>query len=100
MKGIQEQVKVFKAFSDEKRLMILEKLKGGELCACDLLEDMEIGQSTLSHHMKILTDAGIVNGRKEGKWTHYSISKSGSLYAQQLLSEITNMSKIKNKNCD
>ena len=66
---------IFKAFCDENRIRILQLLQDGEKCACKLLEEMNITQPTLSHHMKILCDSGIVEGRKEGKWTHYSISK-------------------------
>ena len=69
-----ENALIFKAFCDENRLMILNLLKDGEKCACVLLEKLDIGQSTLSHHMKILVESGIVITRKEGKWTHYSIS--------------------------
>ena len=68
---------LFKAFCDENRLQILSLLQNGEKCACKLLEEMQITQPTLSHHMKILCDAGIVVGRKEGKWMHYSISEDG-----------------------
>ena len=68
---------MFKAFCDENRLQILSLLQGGEKCACKLLEEMQITQPTLSHHMKILCDAGVVVGRKEGKWMHYSISEEG-----------------------
>jgi ArsR family transcriptional regulator len=80
---------IFKAFCDETRLQVLDLLQSGEKCACVLLEKVEIGQSTLSHHMKILVDSGIVNARKEGKWTYYSISKEGSKTAVRLLKEIT-----------
>lgn len=68
---------LFKAFCDENRLRILELLRDGERCACHLLEEMQITQPTLSHHMKILCDSGVVIGRKEGKWMHYSISDDG-----------------------
>ena len=68
---------MFKAFADENRIQILELLRDGERCACRLLEEMKITQPTLSHHMKILCDSGIVVGRKEGKWMHYSISADG-----------------------
>lgn len=81
--------KVFKAFCDENRLQILDMLQSGEKCACSLLEEMQISQSTLSHHMKILCESGVVKGRKEGKWTHYSIDEEGSLQAVALLNEIT-----------
>ena len=81
--------RVFKAFCDENRLMILEMLQTGEKCACHLLDQMNIGQSTLSHHMKILCESGIVVSRKEGKWTYYSISSEGSKYAAELLKQLT-----------
>lgn len=68
---------MFKAFGDENRLQILQMLKHEEKCACKILEEMQISQPTLSHHMKILCDSGIVVGRKEGKWMHYSISSEG-----------------------
>lgn len=68
---------VFKAFCDENRIRIIEMLKDGEKCACRLLEELEITQPTLSHHMKIMCDAGIVAARKEGKWTHYSLNFDG-----------------------
>lgn len=84
-----DNAKVFKAFCDEKRLMILEMLQSGEKCACHLLDRMDIGQSTLSHHMKILCESGIVNSRKEGKWTYYSINSQGAEYAKELLGRLT-----------
>lgn len=68
---------LFKAFCDENRLQILQLLQDGEKCACKILDEMQITQPTLSHHMKILCDSGVVVGRKEGKWMHYSISKEG-----------------------
>ena len=74
--------KTFKAFSDERRLFILDVLNDGEHCACEVLDKMEISQSTLSHHMKILCDAGIVTGRKSGKWMHYRILPQGISHAQ------------------
>ncbi len=85
----ERNAKVFKAFCDEKRLAILDLLRDGEKCACVLTEEMNIGQSSLSYHMKILCESGIVDSRQEGKWTHYSISKNGSIYAEKLLKEIT-----------
>jgi len=84
-----DNARVFKAFCDENRLMILEMLQNGEKCACVLLEKLKISQPTLSHHMKILVDSGIVSARKEGKWTHYSINTLGSENAAQLLRELT-----------
>ena len=67
MKDYKSVARMFKALDDEKRLQILDMIRGGEKCACVILENMQISQSTLSHHMKILCDADIVQGRKEGK---------------------------------
>lgn len=80
---------IFKAFCDENRIRILKLLQTGEKCACKLLEEINVTQPTLSHHMKILCDSGIVSGRKEGKWTHYSISREGADYAAQCLKALT-----------
>lgn len=80
---------IFKAFCDDNRLMILEMLQSGEKCACKLLEALSISQSTLSHHMKILCESGVVSSRKDGKWTHYSINSSGCESAIKLLETIT-----------
>lgn len=84
-----ETAEVFKAFCDENRIRILEMLQTGEKCGCKLLEELNVTQPTLSHHMKILCDSGIVEGRKEGKWTHYKISNDGRNNALKLLEEIT-----------
>ena len=89
---------MFKAFSDENRLQILQLLQDGERCACKLLEEMQITQPTLSHHMKILCDARIVVGRKEGKWMHYSISKEGLEIVKNYLEMLTNNEEMEEKN--
>lgn len=86
---VKKTAVVFKAFCDENRIRILQLLQGGEKCACMLLEAMNITQPTLSHHMKILCDSGIVVGRKEGKWMHYSISAEGVEYAERCLNTLT-----------
>ena len=80
---------IFKAFCDENRIRILKLLASGEKCACRLLEEIDITQPTLSHHMKILCDSGVVVGRKEGKWMHYSISPEGSAVAMRYLKALT-----------
>ena len=69
-----EYAKVFRVFADPKRLKIIDMLSNGELCACKILEEFQITQPTLSHDMKLLSDIGIVNARKEGKWMHYSLN--------------------------
>ena len=84
-----ESARVFKALCDENRIAILEQLKAGERCACVLLKNVNISQSTLSHHMRILCESGIVRCRQEGKWTHYSLSPEGCERAKRLLDEFT-----------
>lgn len=73
---ISEWAIIFKALADESRLKILLMLKNGKTCACKLLEEFCFTQPTLSYHMKQLTDGGLVDAQKEGKWVHYSINKS------------------------
>ena len=68
-------VKIGKALGDENRVTILQMLMDGEKCGCKLLEAFEITQPTLSHHMKILCDSGLVDARKDGKWSHYSVNR-------------------------
>ena len=83
------RARVFKALCDERRQRILELLHSGEKCSCVLMEEVGMPQSSLSYHMKILCDSGIVESREEGKWTHYRISCPGSENAVALLREIT-----------
>lgn len=83
------RARIFKALCDERRQRILELLHGGEKCACILIEEMGMPQSSLSYHMKILCDSGIVVSREEGKWTHYRISRQGSEIAVAQLREMT-----------
>ena len=84
----EEYIRVFKAFADANRIRVLELLCDGEQCACVLLDDMKISQPTLSHHMKILCDSGIVNSRRDGKWNYYSINPDGCEYARRLIKQV------------
>jgi len=95
----KHSAQIFKAFCDENRLTILEILRSGEKCACLLLDEMDITQPTLSHHMKILVDSGIVTARKEGKWMHYSISKTGCDEAISLMKKFTSILETKTEGC-
>ena len=87
----KKMVAIFKALGDENRIRIMRLLQSGEKCACVLLDDLQITQPTLSHHMKILCDCDLVLGRKEGKWTHYSISPDGAAAAMRCLQELTTL---------
>ena len=72
--GFREDARKIKALTDENRLAIMLALQHGEKCGCDLLEELQVTQPTLSHHMKVLSDCGLVSSRKDGKWQHNSIS--------------------------
>ena len=87
----KKAAELFKALCDENRITILKLLQSGEKCACHLNENINVTQPTMSHHMKVLCDSGIVIGRKEGKWMHYSISSEGAKNALRILSELTNV---------
>jgi DNA-binding transcriptional ArsR family regulator len=69
-------------------VQILDLLRHGEQCACVLLEDLEISQPTLSHHMKILCQSGIVKSRRAGKWSYYEIDPEGCAHAKRLLDRV------------
>lgn len=84
----KEMAKLFKAFGDPKRLEILALLKKGEQCACVLLEQLDLTQSGLSYHMKILIESDIVTARPEGKWIHYRLSSKGIERAEAFLDDL------------
>jgi ArsR family transcriptional regulator len=84
----KEYIRVFRAFTDESRVRVLELLCDGEQCACVLLDDLKISQPTLSHHMKILCEAGIVKKRRVGKWSYYSIDREGCAYAERMIDAV------------
>ncbi len=89
MENNLENAKVFKALGEPKRIMILDMLCNGELCACMILQEFEMSQSTLSHHMKLLCESGLVNSREEGKWTYYSLNTDTIERVKQFLNAIT-----------
>jgi ArsR family transcriptional regulator len=65
--------RLFQALSDETRLAILEMLRGGERCVCELQQALDAAQSRLSFHLRVLKEAGLVRDRKEGRWSYYSL---------------------------
>ncbi len=80
-----ENEKIFKALGDSGRLEIVTLLKNKEMSAGRILKEIKMGQSTLSHHMKILCDSGIVNFRKESRWVYYSINKEVAAEVSNLI---------------
>lgn len=83
-----DTAKILKAISDPKRLRIVDMLSCGELCACKILEAFHITQPTLSHDMRVLIEAGIVNDRREGKNIFYSLNKAHLAVFENNLHEI------------
>jgi ArsR family transcriptional regulator len=79
---------VFHALSDETRLAILGRLKGGERCVCDLTDLLDAAQSRLSFHLKVLKDAGLVTSRREGRWMHYDLVPGALDEIQSLVGEM------------
>jgi len=90
-----DYVLIFKAIADETRLKIVLMLSDGELCACKILENFKITQPTLSYHMKILCDSGLVYGKRDGAWMRYSLNSDSFLQVRDLFNKINN-----NSNCD
>lgn len=84
----ENTAKIFKALCDPKRIAIIELLKSGEICACEITAKLDIAQSALSYHMKILCESGLVDSWYVGKWTHYQISQTGANIAKQSLEEL------------
>ncbi|MPM83388.1 hypothetical protein SDC9_130452 [bioreactor metagenome] len=77
-----------KALSDETRVKIFAMLSQGELCACKILEEVNITQPTLSYHMKILSESGLVNSRRDGVWMRYSVNRGNLAVIKGLFDEI------------
>lgn len=86
MSQYTQDARVFKALCDESRLNIIDLIRqSDEICACILLEKLPIGQSTLSHHMKILVESGLITARKDGKKMLYAMSLAGIDHTRRLL---------------
>lgn len=80
---------VFNVLSEPIRLRIIDILSCGEICACDILKNLSITQSTLSHHMKVLISCGLVNVRKQATWMHYSINPDAVAKIHQDIDALT-----------
>lgn len=89
MMNTEEAVRAFKALGDENRLRIAGIVaERGDVCACRLLDELDMTQPTLSHHMKLLRDSGVVKARKEGRWMHYSLDREAVGALASLLEEL------------
>ena len=95
--NVDAMAEVFKALGDPHRLRALHFLatatpeccrSSGGVCACDLIDHLQLAQPTVSHHMRLLTQAGLVSATKQGRWTHYALSVQGLQAVQTLLSQL------------
>lgn len=86
--NLTRAAELFHALSDETRLEIVQRLRSGERCVCDLTDLLDAAQSRLSFHLKVLKDAGIVSDRREGRWVHYSLNTEAFGEVQELLGEM------------
>jgi len=70
---LQKTARLFHALSDNTRLEIVDMLRDGERCVCELQDELRAAQSRLSFHLRVLKDAGLVTDRKEGRWVYYAV---------------------------
>jgi ArsR family transcriptional regulator len=85
----ERAAQLFHALSDPIRVEVVSLLLDGERCVCDLMDDLELQQSRLSWHLKTLVDAGIISGRREGRWNYYSLNKEAMKEASELVEALT-----------
>lgn len=93
MKDFASELEILKAISEPTRLTIINMLSLSEMCARSLLKGLSITQPTLSHHMKVLTDCGLVSGRKEATWMYYTINKERAEQFQRYIQTLTHPKK-------
>jgi ArsR family transcriptional regulator len=84
----ERAVELFHALSDETRLQIIELLRKGERCVCELTDTLDAAQSRLSFHLRVLRDAGIVRDRKDGRWVHYELNRDAFEEAETIIDEM------------
>ncbi|HEV8614115.1 MAG TPA: metalloregulator ArsR/SmtB family transcription factor [Methylomirabilota bacterium] len=87
--NLERTAELFHALADPTRLQIIERLRGGEQCVCDLTDALETGQSRLSFHLKTLKDAGILRDRRQGRWVYYALDPDVIDDALQFVASIT-----------
>src|SRR5262250_76069 len=93
--SLRKSVSLFHALSDETRLALLERLKSGEQCVCELTDVMKAAQSRLSFHLKVLKDAGLILDRREGRWMYYSINPDAIEELEEMGNTLKHVAKLK-----
>jgi ArsR family transcriptional regulator len=98
-KRTERAVELFHALSDETRLQIIELLRKGERCVCELTDSLDAAQSRLSFHLRVLRDAGIVRDRKDGRWVYYELDPDVFEEAESLVTELKPRALSVRQNC-
>src|SRR5215210_3514899 len=86
---VDRSLRRFHALSDSTRLSILQRLRFGERCVCDLTDALDAAQSRLSFHLKVLKDAGLVTDRREGRWMYYTLNADGLAELSESIDSLT-----------
>ncbi len=82
---LRELADLLKSMADETRLVILTMLQDGEMCVCEIMEGLPVSQPAVSHHLRTLRQAGLINDRRQGKWIYYSLNHEAFEFAATLL---------------
>lgn len=92
----------FRALGDESRLRIVDLLRGGERCVCELTDALEVGQSLLSFHLKTLKDAGLVTDRRDGRWAYYALAPEAFAQLEEFVGGLpsTKLTVLASRCCD
>jgi ArsR family transcriptional regulator, arsenate/arsenite/antimonite-responsive transcriptional repressor len=88
IRDVEATLRLFRALGDETRLRMVERLRGGEQCVCDLTDELDASQPRLSFHLKTLKDAGLVTDRREGRWVYYALNPEAFATFERLLAEL------------
>jgi ArsR family transcriptional regulator len=92
--SVKNVVSLFHALSDETRLEILDRLKDGEKCVCELTDVLKAAQSRLSFHLRVLKEAGLIRDRPEGRWMYYALNSEGLAEAEEIIQALKKAAKI------
>ena len=87
-RNVEQALGLFRALGDETRLRLIERLRDGEQCVCDLTDELGASQSRLSFHLKALKDAGLVTDRKDGRWVYYALKPEALALVGRLIEEL------------
>lgn len=87
-RDVEATARMFRALGDETRLLLLEQLRAGEQCVCDLTDELDASQSRLSFHLKTLKDAGLVVDERRGRWVYYAINPEALAALDRALTEL------------